>query len=131
MADEDLKAKVMQAAREKLAQQLLPGLTDPRNRLRTVVAIKVLSLVDREIGKGEPRSGEEWANLKKMVAGQEGAAEMVANLESAVASYADELAAKVKSGEVDEPSARAAAVKVIRLAVLRKIDIGGAPPTPA
>lgn len=124
MSDEETKAKLVKAAREKLAAHLLPALSDPRNRLRTVVAIKVLSIVDREIGKGEPRAQDDWDNLRKTVVGQEGAVELVDNLEAAVKSYGDEVEAKIKAGEADEATARAAAVKVIRLALLKKIQVG-------
>lgn len=125
MTDEETRARIVKAARAKLAEKLLPALADPRNRLRTVVAMKVLSIVDREIGRGEPRVEAEWQKLKESVASHEGAGELVSSLESAVRSYADELQSKIAAGEVEEAPARASAVKVIRLALLRKIQLTG------
>ena len=123
MSDEETKQKLAKAARAKLAAQLMPALADPANRLRTAVAIKVLAIVDREIGKGEPRVESDWSKLKEMVAGQEGASELVSNLQASVQTYGDELRAKIAAGEADEKTARAAALKVIRVALLRKIQL--------
>jgi hypothetical protein len=121
--NDDDKKKVADALRARLTERLAPLLLDPRNRLRTVVAAKVLSIVNREIGQGQPRLESEWASLKQTVAGQPGAAELVASLETALKAYADELQARVAAGELGEPEARAAAVKVIQLGLLRKLGL--------
>jgi hypothetical protein len=123
MSDEQDRQKLVEALRTKLVERLAPALADPRNRLRTIVAVKVLSIVNREIGQGEPRREADWANLKEMVAGQEGATALVSSLEAAVRSYEDELQARIAAGEVEEAPARAAAVKLIRLALLKKLQL--------
>src|SRR6185503_4371844 len=111
MPDQPSKEELVKLAKQRIAERLLPALKDPANRLRTVVAIKVLSIVDREIGRGEPRRPEDWSQLKEAVVGHEGAPEMVGSLEAAIATYAEDLAAKIKSGEIEEAPARAAALK--------------------
>jgi hypothetical protein len=123
MSDEQDRQKLVEALRTKLVERLAPALADPRNRLRTIVAVKVLSIVNREIGQGEPRLEADWANLKEIVAGQEGATALVSSLEAAVRSYEDELQARIAAGEVEEAAARAAAVKLIRLALLKKLQL--------
>jgi hypothetical protein len=121
--DDDDKKKLADSLRKRLTERLAPMLADPRNRLRTVVAAKVLSIVSREIGQGQPRSEAEWASLKQTVAGQEGAAELVASLETALKAYAEELRTRVAAGEMEEAGARAAAVKVIQVGLLRKLGL--------
>lgn len=123
MADEQDKDKMAEAIRGKLAERLAPLLGDPRNRLRMLVAMKVLAIVNREIGQGEPRLESDWVNLKEAVAGQEGASELVATLEKAVGTYRDELQSRIAAGEMEEGPARDAAVKVIQLALLRKLGL--------
>ena len=117
------KDKLVEALRVKLAERLAPVLADPRNRLRTIVAGKVLAIVNREIGQGSPPLDAEWAALRDTVAGQPGAAELVSTLETSVRGFADDLRARIAAGEVEEAPARAAAVKVIRLALLKKLQL--------
>jgi uncharacterized protein DUF6285 len=117
------KQKLVEALRVKLAERLAPVLADPRNRLRTIVAVKVLAIVNREIAQGEPPLDAEWANLKETVAGYEGAAELVSSLEAAVRGFSDDLRARIAAGEVEEAPARAAAAKVIRLALVKKLQL--------
>ena len=127
MADEQDKDKLAADIRNKLAERLAPVLGDPRNRLRMMVAVKVLAIVNREIGQGAPRLESDWANLKETVASQEGAAELVSSLETAVGTYREELQSRIASGEMEEGPARDAAVKVIQLALLKKLGILSAP----
>jgi hypothetical protein len=123
MAEDDDKKKLADALRKRLTERLAPVLLDPKNRLRTMVAAKVLSIVNREIGQGQPRLEAEWDSLKQTVAGQEGAAELVASLETALQAYAEELRSRVAAGEMEEAGARAAAVKVIQLGLLKKLGL--------
>src|SRR5688500_6895926 len=123
MAEDDDKKKLADALRKRMTERLAPVLLDPKNRLRTMVAAKVLSIVNREIGQGQPRLEAEWDSLKHTVAGQEGAAELVASLETALQAYAEELRSRVAAGEMEEAGARAAAVKVIQLGLLKKLGL--------
>jgi hypothetical protein len=123
MAEDDDKKQLADALRKRLTERLAPVLLDPKNRLRTMVAAKVLSIVNREIGQGQPRLESEWDSLKQTVAGQEGAAELVASLETALQAYAEELRSRVAAGEMEEAGARAAAVKVIQLGLLKKLGL--------
>jgi hypothetical protein len=123
MPEDDDKKQLADALRKRLTERLAPVLLDPKNRLRTMVAAKVLSIVNREIGQGQPRLESEWDSLKQTVAGQEGAAELVASLETALQAYAEELRSRVAAGEMEEAGARAAAVKVIQLGLLKKLGL--------
>jgi hypothetical protein len=64
------------------------------------------------------------------VAGQEGAAELVESLETALQAYAEELQARVAAGEMADGEARAAAVRVIQLGLLKKLGLLHPDPAP-
>jgi hypothetical protein len=121
---DELKERVIRMAKQQIAGQMLPALKDPRNLMRTMVAIKVLGIVEREIGKGEGPLPGEWAKLKDLVAKSPEAVDMVGKLEDAMGTYAADLDRKIKAGEVDETQARESALKVIRMTLLKKIQIG-------
>ena len=123
MSDQETRDKIAKVARKRLAEKLLPALADPLNRIRTVVAIKVLAIVDKEIGKGEGPRDEDWQAVRDMVAAQPGAAELVDTLKATVRSYDEDLVARIRKGDVDEAAARAAAVKIIRVALLKNIKL--------
>jgi glycine oxidase len=117
------KEKIAEALRAKVTARLAPMLADPKGRLKMTVALRVLSIVNREIGKGEPRLESDWTTLKAAVAGQEGADELVSSLQTAVRTYADELEKRIASGEMEEKQAREAAVKVVQAALLKKLGL--------
>jgi FAD dependent oxidoreductase len=117
------KQKIADALRAKVNERLAPIMADPKGRLKMTVALRVLSIVNREIGQGEPRLESDWTTLKAAVAGQEGAPELVASLENAVSAYASELQKRIASGEMEEKSAREAALKVVQAALLKKLGL--------
>jgi hypothetical protein len=98
-------------------------LADPKGRLKMTVALRVLAIVNREIGQGQPRQESDWTSLKAAVASQEGAGELVASLETAVTAYADELQKRIASGDMEEKPAREAALKVVQAALLKKLGL--------
>jgi hypothetical protein len=111
------------ALRAKVNERLAPMLADPKGRLKMTVALRVLAIVNREIGQGQPRQESDWTSLKAAVASQEGAGELVASLETAVTAYADELQKRIASGEMEEKPAREAALKVVQAALLKKLGL--------
>jgi glycine oxidase len=117
------KSKLSDALRAKLTERLAPMMADPKGRLKMTVALRVLSIVNREIGQGEPRLESDWDTLKAAVAGQEGAADLVASLQTAVTAYESELEKKIASGEMEEKPAREAALKVVQAAILKKLGL--------
>ena len=117
------KQKLSDALRAKVNARLAPMLADPRGRLKMTVALRVLSIVNREIGQGEPRLDSDWTSLKATVAGQEGAAEMVDSLQTAVSAYGADLEKRIASGEMEEKPAREAALKVVQAALLKKLGL--------
>ncbi len=121
---DEAKARFLKIAKEKIAGEMLPALKDPQTRMRTVVAMKVLAIVDREIGKGMGHLPDEWGKLRQIVAQSPEAVEMVTRLEGAVRSYGEDIERKIKAGEVDAEQGREAALRTIRLNLLKKIQIG-------
>ena len=123
MSDQETRDKIAKIARQRLAEKLMPAMSDPKNRIRTMVAIKVLSIVDKQIGKGQGPLDQEWQEVRDMVAAQPGATDLVDTLKATVRSYEEDLEAKISKGGVDEAAARAAAVTVIRVALLKNIKL--------
>ena len=117
------KQKLADALKAKVNARLAPMLADPKGRLKMTVALRVLAIVNREIGQGEPRLESDWTNLQAAVASQEGAAELVTSLQSAVTAYADELQKRIASGEMEEKPAREAALKIVQTALLKKLGL--------
>ena len=117
------KQKLSDALRAKVNARLAPMMADPKGRLKMTVALRVLSIVNREIGQGQPRLESDWTSLRDAVAGQEGAGELIGSLQTAVTAYGDELQKKIASGEMEEKPAREAALKVVQAALLKKLGL--------
>jgi Domain of unknown function (DUF6285) len=75
MPDRPSALELIEAVTEFLAEEVLPGATDHRQKFRTLVALNALGIAYRELQSGEPQLGE---------------AELA------------ELAQRIRAGEVDE-----------------------------
>jgi hypothetical protein len=93
---------------------------DPRVARRARVIAHLLKIVDRQIGRGEEASVQEWSHLREMAAGYEGGLEAVAALESVVRKCEEQVAAKIQAGERDPERLRAGLVHFIRSVVRKK-----------
>jgi hypothetical protein len=70
--DRPAAAELVEAVREFLEQEILPGLGDPRLRFRTLVAMNALGIAVRELATGEtgPTEAERRALAQQIRAGQ-------------------------------------------------------------
>lgn len=114
-------AEMARKLKEKLETELIPKLQSQKIRMRTVVAVNVISLVDRQIGQGESGVGEEWEKLRGYVKDHPKALKLINDLEAAIAKYDEEIRTKAREAEADEPAMRKAANGVIRAAILAKL----------
>jgi hypothetical protein len=87
----------------------------------------LLGIVDREIGRGEPRRPEDWARLRTLAVGHPGAAELVASLEEVLEQAAEEMTAHARAG-VDLVRIRQSVVELIRVSLLKKLGLSDQPP---
>jgi hypothetical protein len=113
--DEDWK----QALRERLTRELIPRVK--RARRQVAVAMHIVSIVERQIGRGEPPREEDWDRLRKLVKGNEAAAKLASNLEAALQKYEEDLRAKLRDAEVDEARVRKATQQVVVAALVAKL----------
>ena len=114
--------EMVKAMLAKLQERLVPKLQDSRIRRRTVVAIKVLSIVDRRIAKGlDPQPGE-WDDVRNAVSEKPAALPLIDAVEAAVEKYAVDLKEKLQQGDAaSEAAARQAAAGLIRATIMAKL----------
>jgi hypothetical protein len=107
--------------KERLETELIPKLQNSKIRTRTAVAVSVMALVDRQIGKGEGALDEEWDKLRQLTKDQPKAQKLVEDVRAALDKCDQELRTKAAEAEADEPALRQAANGVIRGAIMAKL----------
>ncbi len=70
MQDRPTQRELVEAAREFFEREILPTVTDPRLRFRTLVALNALGMAEREMFAGDTFLDEELLGLRKLL-GQE------------------------------------------------------------
>lgn len=114
--------EMVKAMLAKMQERLIPKLQDNKIRRRTVVAVKVLSIVDRRIAKGlDPQAGE-WDDVRNSVKEKPAAWPLIDAVEAAVEKYAVDLKEKLAGGDAEnEAGARQAAAGLIRATIMSKL----------
>ena len=122
MTDRKADPEMVKAMLAKLQERLVPKLQDARIRRRTVVAVKVLSIIDRRIAKGlDPQPGE-WDDVRGALKEKPEAIPLIDAVQAAVEKYADELKTKLQDGDaVNEAGARQAAAGLLRATIMSKL----------
>lgn len=122
MTERKADPEMVKAMLAKLQERLVPKLQDPRIRRRTVVAVKVLSIIDRRIAKGlDPQPGE-WDDVRSALQTKPDAIPLIDAVEAAVEKYAAELKDKLKDGDAEnEAGARQAAAGLLRATIMSKL----------
>ena len=84
--DRPTPAELVEAVREFLERELLPGVSDPRLRFRTLVALNGLGIAQRQLAAGaEGPDGEELAGLLRAIRAGDPPPEALARLQEHVA----------------------------------------------
>jgi hypothetical protein len=114
--------EMVKAMLAKMQERLIPKLQDNKIRRRTVVAVKVLSIVDRRIAKGlDPQPGE-WDDVRNAVKEKPQAWPLIDAVQAAVEKYAVDLKDKLADGDAEnEAGARQAAAGLIRATIMSKL----------
>jgi hypothetical protein len=121
MTDKNIDPEMAAKLKERLETELIPRLQNQKIRTRTAVAVAIIALVDRQIGRGEGKLEEEWTRLKEMAKDQPKALALVETLKVAIDKYDDELRTKSAEAEADESAMRQSANGVIRGAIMAKL----------
>ena len=117
--EEPRQRGVGEAFRLRLERDVLPRLADPKN-MRSAVAVRVMSIVDRQIGQGDASAKAEWQDLREFVKDHPAGLAVVENLEAAVTKYEQNLEKQIAAG-ADEAQVRKSAAGLINMAVMSKI----------
>ena len=121
MTNKNIDPEMAQKLKERLETELIPRLQNQKIRTRTAVAVAIMALVDRQIGRGEGKLDAEWDRLRDMTKDQPKALNLVETLKVAIDKYDEELRTKSTEAEADEPAMRQAATGVIRGAIMAKL----------
>jgi hypothetical protein len=122
MTETKADPEMVKAMLAKLQERLVPKLQDSRIRRRTVVAVKVLNIVDRRIAKGLAPQPGEWDDVRNAVKEKPAAIPLIDAVEAAVEKYAVDMQEKLKGGDAEnEAGARQAAAGLIRATIMAKL----------
>jgi hypothetical protein len=115
--------EMVKQIRAKLEERLIPKLQGKRFRRKTVVAIKVMSIIDHRIGRGEPVKPGAWDEVREAVKERPEALPQIDAVEAAIEKFAAELDVKFAAGSENVEVARAAAAKILGTAIMRKLKL--------
>jgi hypothetical protein len=126
------KGEFTKVFREKVEQEVVPRLTDdPQVSQRSAVAVRIIAIVERQIGLGDPEAAQEWATLRDVVKENPAAVKLVEDLGAALTKYSEDLSRQIGAG-ADEAKIRKTAVGLIKMAIMAKLRLlwatGPAPP---
>jgi hypothetical protein len=105
----------------------------PAGERQQLVTEQTLRLVDKQIGRGEPPTAEEWQQLRGLAGEDPAALQLVDELQSVVQRFDAQLRSRYQSSEapVDLPKLRQGLAHLIREIVRRKAGVDATPPREA
>lgn len=125
MQDRPTAPALLAAVRAFLTEEVLPGLTDQRQRFRALIAANVLAVVEREIADDAATLSAEWAVLAALDPAA-GAAEQpptLAALRDDIDARKQALCQRIQAGEADAGPWRAAVLAYARWSVEAKLAV--------
>ena len=123
MNDRPTALELIAAVRAYLEGELMPTLTDARLRFQTLIAVNVLSIVERELQGEEQQLSEEWESLAPMLDMAGPMPLRLSELKQQVRDAHSLLCRRIRAGEFDEPSRFAALSKQLCRCVERKLAV--------
>ena len=119
MQDRPTAGELVEAVREFLEAEILPDLSDPRARFRTLVAMNALGILGREMIHEEALLRSELARLASLLPGEDPTPPCsLGELKSRVADLNQSLARAIREGRVPE-GARSA----LKQTVAEKLEV--------
>jgi hypothetical protein len=103
MQDRPTTRELVEAARELFEREVLPTITDPRLRFRTLVALNAMGIAEREMFAGDVFVDEELKGLRALLGKAEGPLpEGRAGKEAEAWALRKELAGRIREGRAPE-----------------------------
>lgn len=124
MQDRPTAAELLDAIRECLEKEIVPGLSDPRLRYQGLIAVNVLRIVGRDVAGEESRLQAEAEALRELLGGppREPQADP-ALLRRHVGEANRELCQRIRGGEADGGPWRERVVAHVQASVAEKLRI--------
>jgi hypothetical protein len=83
----------------------------------------LLGILEREIGRGEARSPEDWVRVRAVAAGHPGTSELVDSLEGAIRNCNQEMDSRFGNAGADVSKIRQSMLMLIRVSLLKKLGL--------
>lgn len=123
MNDRPTAAELIDAVRHYLEAELLPTLTDARQRFQALVAANVLAVAGRELAGEEGQLREEWALLAGLLGAGGAPPEGLTALRQAVRQANARLCERIRAGDFDGPGDFRRVSGKVRELVVRKLEV--------
>jgi hypothetical protein len=85
----------------------------------------LLGIIEREIGRGEPRRPEEWATLRELAVRHSTGTELVETFRSVIDRCNDEMINRLAVKGLDLRRLRESVVMLIRISLAKKLGLAG------
>lgn len=103
MQDRPTQRELVEAARELFEREVLPTITDPRLKFRTLVALNALGMAEREMFAGDVFIDEELKGLRALLSLEnKPLPESRAAKEAEAWTHRETLAARIREGKAPE-----------------------------
>jgi hypothetical protein len=83
----------------------------------------LLGIMEREIGRGEPRRPEDWARLHALAVAHPGTSDLVTTLEGVIRQCNEEMTSRFGSSGDDLSKIRQSVLALIRVSLLKKLGL--------
>jgi hypothetical protein len=123
MNDRPTAAELIDAVRHYLEAELLPTLTDARQRFQALVAANVLAIAGRELAGEEGQLRQEWELLAGLLGAAGPRPEGPTELRQTVRQANARLCERIRAGGFDGPADFRRASRAIRELVVRKLEV--------
>ena len=121
MSDRPTAAELVLAVRQYLEREIIPTLSDARLRFQTLVAVNVLTVIERELETEEEHLLQEWQWLAELLPLNGPAPQRLAALKRALGEGNEQLCQRIRQGAFDEHSLFMALSRQLRQVVERKL----------
>ncbi len=119
MQDRPTAGELVEAVREFLETEILPDLSDPRAKFRTLVAMNALGILEREMTQEEALLRAELARLTSLLPGEGPTPPgSLGELKGRVADLNRTLARAIRDGDVPE-----GALSALKQTVAEKLEV--------
>ncbi len=99
MQDEPSAVELFEAIREFIEQEIVPTITDPRTRFRTLVAVNAVGILEREVREEDQHVGEEARSLRALLGSDDPLPDDYQGLRRHILAQNAELAARIRRGQ--------------------------------